>query len=97
MICPEPTFEDDAQPQPGPVAETLPEGCAAVRLPDGRLIRIGWPEFGRPMYYPTRALGIEAGKLRVAHDLGADGEAIEAGTEITSAHGQPIRRMARPL
>jgi len=56
---------------------TLPGGRVALRRAEGRTVRIGWPEFGPPMFYPTRAVDLSDHKLRVAHDLGQGEEVIE--------------------
>ncbi len=56
---------------------TLPGGRVALRRTEGKTIRIAWPEFGQPMFYPMRVVDVNASKLRVAHDLAADGEQIE--------------------
>jgi len=64
-------------PVSGLMPVTLPGGRAAVRRDEGRTVRIGWPEFGPPMFYPTRAVDLSDNILRVAHDLGQEEEVIE--------------------
>lgn len=60
------------------VPMTLEGGRAAVVAPDGRVVRIGWPELGGPMFHPTHAGEIVAGRLQVSHDMGEAGVVAEA-------------------
>lgn len=58
------------------------DGAAAVRCGDGRVIQIGWPVFGPPMFYPTHARAIKDGRLQIVHDMGALGQ-IEDSVDLT--------------
>lgn len=55
----------------------LPGGQAAVVRRDGQVIRLGWPELGGPMFYPSTAVEVADDRVRVVHDMGALGEAEE--------------------
>ena len=57
---------------------TLDGGRAGVIGSDGRIVRIGWPELGGPMFYPTQAGEIVEGRLQVSHDMGEAGVVVEA-------------------
>ena len=56
---------------------TLDGGRAAVIAADGRVIRIGWPELGGPMFHPTQAGQIVDHRLAVTHDMGDAGTAVD--------------------
>ncbi len=60
------------------VAVNLPGHRAAAVSMDNRVIRAGWPELQGPMFYPTVAVDVSGHRLRVLHDMGKDGFAIDS-------------------
>lgn len=83
-LDPPPGGEQSRPPEATPrayapfVAVTLPGNRAAAVSADNRVIRAGWPELDSPMFHPTVAVDIAVNRMRVLHDMGEGGFAIDS-------------------